>query len=139
MCYVFVNGFHAVKMFHLSAASHQDVPSFDGGSHCIVCVCVCVHAYVVCVCTAHLRMCVYMYMYMCVGLYVCVRAYVMCMYVRVYIVCVCRCAYVMLVFMNVFNAVKIFHLSAASHQDVPSFNGGNHCMYIHVHVCVYHC
>ena len=37
-----VCNFRAVKMFHLSAISRQDVPSFGGGS----CVCVC------CVCCA---------------------------------------------------------------------------------------
>ena len=39
--------------------------------------------------------------------------------------CVCY------VFVNGFHAVKMFHLSAASHQDVPSFGGGSQCI-----VCV---
>ena len=31
-----VNGFYAVKMLHLSAASRQDVPSLGGGSQLCV-------------------------------------------------------------------------------------------------------
>ena len=37
--------FSVVKMFHLSAASSLDVPSYGWESHCYICVCVCV-----CVC-----------------------------------------------------------------------------------------
>ena len=33
-----VCNFRAVKMFHLSAASRQDVPSFGGGSWMVLCV-----------------------------------------------------------------------------------------------------
>ena len=133
-----VCNFRAVKMLHLSAASRQDVPSFGEES----CVCMCACMCIVCATFVLSRCCIFWQLLVKMFhlsarkvVFVCVRACALCvqlsccqdvasfgsfsskcsifrrgklcLYVCVHVHCVCN-----------LRAVKMFHLSAASRQDV---------------------